>query len=184
MHSPRASEQHRWGGRGVRAQGNSPNAAGFSLAELLVGLAIVGLLAAMGLSGGSETLARQRLEAATRRLDQGIQRGRAEAQKLGRPCGLSLQPQGWAAPAQGSLSPCLQTLERLREPIDAAEVRLVHNFPPVLRFSSNGLVLDGGTAVLSASGTSLQRCLVMALPLGITRLGRFRDGGCEPDPSL
>jgi hypothetical protein len=25
---------------------------------------------------------------------------------------------------------------------------------------------------------------VMALPLGITRLGRYRNGGCEPDPSL
>ena len=117
----------------ARARSQEPD--GFSLAELLVGLAILGLLAALGWSGGSETLARQRLEAATRRLDQGIQRGRAEAQKLGRPCGLSLQPQGWVAPAQGSLSPCLQTLESLQEPLHAAEVRLVHNFPAVLRFS-------------------------------------------------
>ncbi|MBW0174267.1 MAG: GspH/FimT family pseudopilin [Vulcanococcus sp.] len=163
---------------------NTQEAKGFSLAELLVGIAIVGLLAVLGWSGGSETLARQRLEAATRRLDQGIQRGRAEAQKLGRPCGLSLRPEGWAPPAASSLPPCLQTLETLKEPIAAGEVKLVHNFPAVLRFSSNGLVLDGGTAVLSASGTSLQRCLVMALPLGITRLGRYRGGTCEPDPSL
>ena len=157
---------------------------GFSLAELLVGIAIVGRLAVLGWSGGSETLARQRLEAATRRLDQGIQRGRAEAQKLGRPCGLSLKQEGWMPPAQSSLAPCLQTLESLKEPIAAGEVRLVHNFPAALRFSSNGLVLDGGTAVLTTSGTTLQRCLVMALPLGITRLGRYRNGGCEPDPSL
>ena len=163
---------------------NTQEANGFSLAELLVGIAIVGLLAGLGWSWGSETLARQRLEAATRRLDQGIQRGRAEAQKLGRPCGLSLRPEGWAPPASSSLPPCLQTLETLKEPIAAGEVKLVHNFPAVLRFSSNGLVLDGGTAVLSASGTSLQRCLVMALPLGITRLGRYRGGTCEPDPSL
>ena len=166
------------------ARTNAQGPDGFSLAELLVGIAIVGVLAAMGWSGGSETLARQRLESATRRLDQGIQRGRAEAQKLGRPCGLSLQPEGWMPPAQSSLAPCLQTLESLQEPMDAAELRLVHNFPAVLRFSSNGLVLDGGTAVLSTSGTTLQRCLVMALPLGITRLGRFRTGGCAPDPSL
>ena len=157
---------------------------GFSLAELLVGIAIVGLLAALGWRGGSETLARQRLEAATRRVDQGIQRGRAEAQRLGRPCGLSLQQEGWMAPAQSRLAPCLQTLESLKEPIAAGEVGLVHNFPAVMRFSSNGLVLDGGTAVLTTSGTTLQRCLVMALPIGITRLGRYRNGGCEPDPSL
>ena len=157
---------------------------GFSLAELLVGVAIVGLLAALGWSGGAETLARQRLEAATRRLDQGIQRGRAEAQKLGRSCGLSLTSHGWMPPGGGVLPPCLQTLESLREPITAGEVRLSHNFPAVLRFSSNGLVLDGGMAVLQAPGTSLQRCLVMALPLGITRLGRYQGGRCEPDSSL
>ena len=158
--------------------------AGFSLPELLVGVAILGLLAALGWSGGSERLTRQRVEAATRRLDQGIQRGRAEAKQLGRPCGLSLQLEGWAPPDHSSLPPCLQTLESLKEPIAAGSVQLVHNFPAVLRFSSNGLVLDGGTAVLSAAGTSLQRCLVMALPLGITRLGRYSAGRCEPDPSL
>ncbi len=159
-------------------------ASGFSLVELLVGVAILGLLAALGWGGGSEHLARQRLEAATRRLDQGIQRGRAEAQKQGRPCGLSLQEEGWAPPAGGVMPPCLHTLESLKEPIAAGEVQLSHNFPAVLRFSSNGLVLDGGTAVLQAAGTSLQRCLVMALPLGITRLGRYQGGRCEPDPSL
>ena len=159
-------------------------ASGFSLAEVLVGVAILGLLAAIGWGGGSEHLARQRLEAATRRLDQGIQRGRAEAQKQGRPCGLSLQEEGWAPPAGGVMPPCLHTLESLKNPIAAGEVQLSHNFPAVLRFSSNGLVLDGGTAVLQAAGTSLQRCLVMALPLGITRLGRYEAGRCEPDPSL
>jgi prepilin-type N-terminal cleavage/methylation domain-containing protein len=159
-------------------------ASGFSLVELLVGVAILGLLAALGWGGGSESLARQRLEAATRRLDQGIQRGRAEAQKIGRPCGLSLQEEGWAPPVGGVMPPCLHTLESLKDPIAAGEVQLSHNFPAVLRFSSNGLVLDGGTAVLQAAGTSLQRCLVMALPLGITRLGRYEAGRCEPDPSL
>ncbi|WP_255140059.1 hypothetical protein [Synechococcus sp. Lug-A] len=64
--------------------------------------------------------------------------------------------------------------------------------PAALRFSSNGLVLDGSTVVLVSEGTPLRRCLVMALLLGPVRLGRYAgpDGGppesatCEPDPLL
>ena len=157
----------------------------FRSTELLVALLILALLAGLGWQSGAETLARRRLEVATRRLDQGIQRARAEAQKRGQPCGLSLQSGGWGPPPDTyALLPCQQTLVSLQEPIAAGELQLSHNFPDVLRFSSNGLVLDGGTAVLSISGTELQRCLVMALPLGITRLGRFRGGRCEADPSL
>ena len=166
------------------ARPDRAGSAGFSLAELLVALAVLGLLVSLGFSSGSETLARQRLEAATRRLDQGIQRGRAEAQKLGSACGLSLSAEGWAPPAGGGLRPCQHTLEALQEPIAGGAVQLEHNFPAVLRFTANGLVLDGGTAVLSSAGTPLQRCLVMALPLGITRLGRYSSGSCQPDPSL
>jgi Tfp pilus assembly protein FimT len=154
---------------------------GWSLGELLVGVGIVGLLASLGWRGGSEALARQRLEVAIRRLDQGIQRGRAEAKKSGQPCGLSLESQGWRPPEVSELAPCLRTLEGLQEPIAMGELQLSHNFPDVLRFSSNGLVLDGGTAVLRAAGTSIQRCLVMSLPLGITRIGRYEAGQCLPD---
>lgn len=157
---------------------------GFSLTELLVGIAVVGVLAGLGLRGGGEHLARQRLEVATRRLDQGIQRGRAEAQKRGEPCALSLSAAGWVPPDGGTLPPCQQTLHALREPMDTAELQMVHNFPAALRFSRDGLVLDGGTVILQSRGTALQRCLVMALPLGITRIGRYQSGRCLPDEAV
>lgn len=163
-------------GRGLQA--------GFSLPELLVALVIVGLLAALGFSGGVETLARQRLEVALRRLDQGIQRARAEAQRRGVACGLSLKGAAWAPPSVGELPPCQHNEESLQEPMAAGVLQVEHNLPAVLRFSSNGLVLDGGTVVLSTEGTALRRCLVLALPLGITRLGRDRGQGCEQDPTL
>jgi hypothetical protein len=80
----------------------------------------------------------------------------------------------------------------LGEGVADGEVQVRHNFPEALRFSSNGLVLDGGTVVLSTKGTPLQRCLVMALPLGIVRVGRYganpaagpRAEACTPDPQL
>ena len=152
--------------------------------ELLVALVLLGLLAAMAFGTGGEQLARQRLEAATRRLEQGLQRARAEAQAGGRPCGMSLNGTAWGPPSTGALPPCRPGLEGLQEPIAVGELRLEHNLPAVLRFSANGLVLDGGTVVLSTAGTALRRCLVLALPLGITRLGRDRGQGCEQDPTL
>ena len=163
-------------------------AAGFSLVELLVAITLLGVVAALALGGGHETLARQRLEAALRRLDQGVQRARAEAQQRGQPCGLSLQAgpdgPGWGPPNDGSLPPCQRSLEPLQEPIGGGGVQVEHNLPAVLRFSANGLVLDGGTVVLRSPGTPLRRCWVMALPLGMTRLGRERGQGCEADPQL
>jgi hypothetical protein len=172
------------GGRSHRLV--QPGSVGLALAELLVGVGILGLLISLGWRGGSEALARQRLDAATRRLEQGIQRGRAEAQQQGQACGLSLVDQGWAPPEGGALPACLRARETWKDPLVMAigEVELRHNFPAVLRFSRNGLVLDGGTAVLSALGTDVQRCLVMSPPLGITRVGRFAEGQCEPVAAL
>jgi hypothetical protein len=53
-----------------------------------------------------------------------------------------------------------------------------------VRFSSNGLVLDGGTVVVGHPATALFRCVVVSLPLGVTRVGLWEGGACRPDPAL
>ena len=63
-------------------------------------------------------------------------------------------------------------------------LRLEHNLPAAVRFSANGLVLDGGTVVVSHPGTSLARCVVVSLPLGVTRVGLYGNGSCLPDAAL
>jgi prepilin-type N-terminal cleavage/methylation domain-containing protein len=155
---------------------------GFSMPELLVGISVLGVLAGMAFHNGGEALARQRLEAATRRLGQGLERARSEAQRQGSPCGLSLSAAGWTAPNGGELPPCERTLEGLQELVGGGDVAVAHNLPPVLRFSSNGLVLDGGTVLIAAEGVALRRCLVLSLPLGVVRLGRY-VGSAEGTPS-
>ena len=173
---------------------------GYSLAELLVGVSIVGLLAVLALNSGGEVVARQRLEASARSLGQGIEGARREAIRRGQPCGLTLGPGGWQAPTGGELASCTGSQKPGRNSrdnswLDASDLEgleLLHNLPAVVRFSSNGLVLDGGTVVLGARGTALRRCLVMALPLGIVRVGRYRglpsqgpnSSLCEVDGSL
>lgn len=151
---------------------------GCSLAELLVGVAIAALLAGLACQGGAEAVARQRLEASARNLGQGIETARREAIRRAQPCALTLGLRGWQPPNGGDLASCEANPASLQDvglgSTDPAALELIHNFPAVVRFSSTGLVLDGGTAVVGMRGTALRRCLVMALPLGIVRVGRYQ----------
>ncbi len=170
----------------------APTGAGFSLMEVLVTVAVLLLLATLAWGGGRSSLATLRVESAARRVLLGLSEGRAAAERRGEPCGLSLSSEGWQEPAAGSLPACLEGRIDLTEGVDHGPLVLHDNFPAMVRFSSNGLVLDGGTVVLTAEGTELRRCLVLALPLGIVRLGRYGaepteppdSQACLPDPTL
>jgi prepilin-type N-terminal cleavage/methylation domain-containing protein len=158
--------------------------AGFSLPELLVAVAVLGLLAALALDGGQRSLARMRVETATRRLGWGLEAARQQAQSQGQPCALELGTSGWREPSGGSLPGCGEAVGEGAGAQESSGVELWHNLPAALRFSSNGLVLDGGTVVVSAPGTELRRCLVLSLPLGVVRLGRYEGvAGAAPSSS-
>lgn len=152
---------------------------GFCLSEALLAVAVLALLVGLGFSQAPLWLARQRVDGAMRQVELDLHRARLEAQRRGQPCGMTLSTEGWRAPFAGELAPCFEGSDPLGEGF-----LLQHNFPDVLRFSANGLVLDGGTVLISASGGAVVRCLVMSLPLGITRLGRYSGGLCEADSSL
>ena len=161
-----------------------PESAGSTLPELLLVVVITGLLAALGLVQTRQSLARLRVESATRRVTQGLEWGRAAAQQLGRPCALQLSSDGWTAPSGGTVPACPGGTVSLGEGTDRNPVQLEHNLPAAVRFTSNGLVLDGGTVLLSSPGTDLVRCVVISLPLGVMRLGQWQQGACRPDPAL
>ncbi len=146
-----------------------------TLAEQLVVAALLGGLGCWGLVCGQEQRQRQRVETVTSELLAGIQLARAEAEQRQLACGLSLDPSGWQEPADGNLPACATGLKPFSEAIS-----LAHSFPATLRFSANGLVIDGGVVVLSRAGTGLRRCLVMALPLGVVRLGRYAADPAGP----
>ena len=61
------------------------------------------------------------------------------------------------------------------------ELQLRSNLPDAVRFSSNGLVLDGGLVVVSHPSHGQALCLVIGLPLGISRTGIYRG---DPGSSL
>ena len=164
---------------------------GMTLPDLLLAVVVLALMAAVGCGGVGRTLARTRVEAAARQLALGLEQARSAAEAAGSPCALALGDAGWADPTAAALSaelpPCV-----LRERQLGAGVRLRHNLPAALRITANGLVLDGGTLVVGADGTDLQRCLVVSLPLGVVRMGKStgparampRSADCVVDPAL
>jgi prepilin-type N-terminal cleavage/methylation domain-containing protein len=158
---------------------------GFTLMELLLVVAILALMGVISLGAGAEVLARLEVEAATRRVLVGLEQGRSAAERMGRPCALSLAAAGWGPPRAGDLPACMGVPLALGEGLGPQEgLRLEHNLPEAVRFSSNGLVLDAGTVLVAHRATALYRCVVVSLPLGVTRVGLHGDGICRPDPNL
>jgi type II secretory pathway pseudopilin PulG len=161
-------------------------ARGFTLVEALLATSLLLILAAISLAPARESLARQRLETATRRVLLGLDRGRLAAERRGQPCALAFDARdGWQPPQGGSLAACEPEPIGLGEGVhDDGALEVEHNLPREVRFSANGLLLDGGTVVLRHPQTSLSRCVVVSLPLGVTRVGLQGPGGCRPDPAL
>ena len=148
-------------------------ASGFSLLELLVALVIVGILATTAMAQPGRDRERLALEIGLRRLRTGLDRGRMAAQRQGEPCGLALSQSGWQAPASGTLASCRGAGMALAE-LDSLPLQLQSNLPEMLRFTANGLLLDGGLVVLSHPRVSHRLCMVIGLPLGITRSGIYQ----------
>ena len=161
---------------------------GFSLPELLVVIAILGLLAGAAFAQSGRDRERVQLTTALRRLQIGLDRGRMAAERSGEPCGMRLTSQGWQPPLSAELRPCPGAATTLVE-LGASSLELHSNLPDTVRFSSNGLVLDGGLVVLGHQRLSHHRCLVIGLPLGISRSGTydghptdtFSSRRCKPD---
>jgi len=153
---------------------------GFSLLELLVVIAILGLLAGAALAQPGRDRERLQLTAALRRVQVGLDRGRMAAERSGQPCGLRLTAQGWQPSSGEGLPPCPAAATSLQE-LDHSALELHSNLPSTVRFTANGLVLDGGLVVLSHRRLSRRRCLVIGLPLGITRTGHY---AADPHASL
>ena len=153
---------------------------GFSLMECLVVVALVGILATLAIPSSSAVQRRLELDGGLRRLRVGLDRGRMAAERDRQPCALRLSASGWQPPLTGELPACRGGVISLAE-LGASELKLRSNLPDAVRFSTNGLVLDGGLVVLSHHSHVQALCLVIGLPLGISRSGVYRG---DPSGSL
>ena len=152
--------------------------AGFSLVELMVTVAVVGIIASLASPNSASHRDQLQLDAAARRLQQGLERARLAARRSQQACGISLGSEAWMEPEQqvltGELAPCSGVDLALQEAFQQGPIRVHTNLPDVIRVSANGLLLDGGTTVLSHERVDQSLCLVVSLPLGVSRVGIYR----------
>ena len=160
------------------SRSNRPN--GFSLVECLVVVALLGILAALVIPSSGAVHRRWELASGLRRLRVGLDRGRMAALRDRQPCALQLTATGWQPLLTGDLPACRGGVTALAE-TGASVLELRSNLPDAVRFSSNGLVLDGGLVVLSYPSHGQALCLVIGLPLGISRTGFYQG---DPSGSL
>ena len=153
---------------------------GFSLLECLVVVGLLGILATLAIPSSSAVQRRLELDSGLRRLRVGLDRGRMAAERDRQPCALQLSATGWQPPLAGDLPACRGGVTSLVE-AGAGELELRSNLPDAVRFSANGLVLDGGLVVVSHPSYAQALCLVISLPLGISRSGVYRG---DPSGSL
>ena len=153
---------------------------GHTLPELLIAAALVVVAMPLLFGAASSQQAQLRVEGTLRRLALGLELGRVIALRRGSACGLALDGGQWQAPGAAGLPACTAQLDP-EEGLLPPGVQVEHTLPALVRFSSNGLVLDGGTLVVRAEGTDLARCLVISPPLGVVRLGRYEGSACRPE---
>ena len=153
---------------------------GFTLMEMLVCIAVLGILATLAIAHPGRHHESLVLDTAMRHLRLGLDRGRLAAERSQQPCALSLTAQGWQAPQSSRLPHCHGANINWQD-VDDQPLTLHSNLPELVRFTSNGLILDGGLVVLSHPQLTQRLCLVIGLPLGITRTGNY---DADPDQPL
>ena len=140
----------------------------------------MGILATLAIPSSGAVQRRLELDSSLRRLRVGLDRGRMAAERDRQPCAIHLGASGWRPPLAGDLPACRGGVTVLAE-TGAGPLELRSNLPDAVRFSTNGLVLDGGLVVLSHPSHTRALCMVISLPLGISRSGVYRG---DPSASL
>lgn len=148
---------------------NNNSDRGFTLIELLVAVVILGILAALGTPSLLGLFARFRVKLSIHELEGAIKESQRQAMRLGRLCRVNIQP--GTNVISGNPSQCLLNNRKINDDI-VIRTNLSGN-PPNISFSYLGNTTKMGTIVLSSNYTDTQKCFVIALGTGISRIGDY-----------
>ncbi len=141
---------------------------GYTLAELMITLVIVGIIAAIASPSFIGLLSRIRLQGALQQLLGAINETQRLAMLRGKSCRINIAPNTKKITANSA--GCLLSNRSLND-----EINVRSNFPGTtnITFSYRGSTTRMGTIVLSSDYTDLQKCFVIALGTGIKRIGNY-----------
>ena len=148
---------------------NNNSDRGFTLIELLVAIIILGILAALSTPSLLGLFARLRVNSSIQELEGAIKESQRQATRLGRLCRVNVRPR--TNVVSGSPTQCLLGNRHIDDNI-IVRTNLSGN-PPNISFSYLGNTTKMGTIVLSSDYTDSQKCFVIALGTGISRMGNY-----------
>ncbi len=163
----------------LRSPNLSRSTAGFTLAENLVIVVMIGILAAMAVPSYLNWVNNKRVDDSAARLEGALREAQAEAIKRSRACSVEVEV---TPPAVRS--GCLVTGDR-ELPIENTPVVLAGS--NTVNFSYRGTTTEESSfLVYNTDGTSKMRCIVVSDVLGIIRTGDYTEAnpgqGTPPDP--
>lgn len=161
------------------------NDQGFTLIELMVVLIIIGVIAAIAAPNFIGLLNRNRVNEALSTLVGAIKETQRQAMLNSQLCRIDIDTN--TNILAGNPSSCLLSNRNIT---DSVIIRT--NIPgatPNISFSHKGSTTKMGTIVVSNENTNLQKCFVIALGTGITRIGTYTGSNtgsvsatfCQPD---
>jgi prepilin-type N-terminal cleavage/methylation domain-containing protein len=147
---------------------------GFTLAESLIVVAIVGILTAMAIPSMSAAINRAKLAQATDMVVASLQEAQREAIRRNRSCTLTLDKVAHKIVGQQG---CLLSGDRVLPD----EIDLSYTGAGNIQYGIRGNTTTNQSVVLAIRNIPNARCLTVSAPLGIIRLGRynFSDRTCR-----
>jgi prepilin-type N-terminal cleavage/methylation domain-containing protein len=149
---------------------------GFTQAELMVAILVVGILAAIAAPSFSQWLRQKKVDSALSQIELALEETQAEAVKRSKTCSLKI-PRGTDPTLTGD---CLVMGARTLQ-----SVTINHNGttdPWIITFNEDGenrVVNSRGTLWLSsADGNVRSKCLVISFGIGLRRSGLYENNIC------